>query len=85
MSCWGQATGFAPGRERGYDAPPEDVAILRGATDLLLGEWLTCGVMQGGSMRCIGAHVRQVTNGAVDEEARGPVTVVVDRIADRIR
>jgi hypothetical protein len=46
---------------------------------------MTCGETSAGAYRCIGNHLRAISNGAVAEEAHGPITVAPDRIAARIR
>lgn len=87
VRCWGQRTGYLPGAEgnAGYDTPPVDVPSLSGASSLLVGEWLTCAELRGGRYRCVGAHLDEISNGAVDEQARAPIVVHMDRIAQNIR
>lgn len=87
VQCWGQRSGFATTELDEHDAPPARVPELDGASALILGEWSTCGVMRGGSLRCIGTpeRIRTITNGAAREDSRGPVDVRVDRVAASIR
>jgi hypothetical protein len=85
VQCWGQSSGYLPGTPDEYDRAPLDVPSLRGARSLVLGEWLTCGEMRGGSWRCIGAHQESLTNGAVPAERREASDVRFDAIAAAIR
>jgi hypothetical protein len=85
VQCWGQHSGYLPEVEDQYDAPPADVPALRGARSLLVGEWLTCAEMRGGSYRCVGAHLDGITNGAVPEARREAIDLRPDRIAAAIR
>lgn len=87
VRCWGQRTGYAPSETGGsdYDREPQDVPELRGARELIVGEWLTCGELRAGAWRCIGAHLDGLTNGAVGEEHRAAVEVRPDRVAASIR
>jgi hypothetical protein len=86
VRCWGQRTGFLPGTEtRGYNESPVEVPTLRGARSLLIGEWLTCAELPRNRYRCVGSHLDEISNGAVDDEARDPIYVNLSQIAQSIR
>jgi hypothetical protein len=85
VRCWGQHAGYLPGVEDGDDRTPEEVATLRGARSLWLGEWMTCGDMPSGSWRCVGSHQASISNRRVPEDRLAPYDVRLDRIAASIR
>lgn len=87
VRCWGQRSRFVFDDPNAWEdeRPPEEVPALRGASALILGGELTCGVMRGGALRCIGGRLESISNGAASVETERPITVRPDRIAAGIR